>query len=74
MLYTTSAAVAAVAAAAAALAAYTQSFLYQKIGPLFLFFVFSIQLTVRKYYCINNLPMTGFEPWTSEIGSDRNAN
>ena len=73
MLYTTSAAVAAVAAAAA-LAAYTQSFLYQKIGPLFLFFAFSIQLTVSTYYCINNLPMTGFEPWTSEIGSDRNAN
>ena len=73
MLYTTSAAVAAVAAAAA-LAAYTQSFLYQKIGPLFLYFAFSIQLTVSTYYGINNLPMTGFEPWTSEIGSDRNAN
>ena len=39
--------------------------------PLF-FFVFSIQLTVNVRYKF--LPMTGFEPRTSGIGSDRSTN
>ena len=41
--------------------------------PLFFFiFVFSIQLTVNVRYKF--LPMTGFEPRTSGIGSDRSTN
>ena len=40
--------------------------------PLFFIFVFSMQLTVNLGYKF--LPMTGFEPWTSGIGSDRITN
>ena len=41
-------------------------------GLFFFIFVFSIQLTVNVRYKF--LPMTGFEPRTSGIGSDRSTN
>ena len=41
-------------------------------GLYFFIFVFSIQLTVNVKYKM--LPMTGFEPRTSGIGSDRSTN
>ena len=41
-------------------------------GLFFFIFVFSIQLTVNVEYKF--LPMTGFEPQTSGIGSDRSTN
>ena len=41
-------------------------------GLFFLIFVFSIQLIVNVQY--NFLPMTGFEPRTSGIGSDYSTN
>ena len=41
-------------------------------GLFFLIFVFSIQLTVNVQYKF--LPMTGFEPRTFEIGSNRSTN
>ena len=44
------------------------------IPGIFLFiFVFSIQLIVNNF-SIKILPMTGFKPWTSGIGSDRSTN
>ena len=54
----------------------TWALFYKKNGPIpasfFLFFVFSIQLTVNVQYKI--LPMTGFEPRISGIESDRSIN
>ena len=55
---------------------------FKKMGhsrPLFLYFhLFNTQLTVNKcsiYIYINKfLPMTGFELWTSGIGSNRSTN
>ena len=41
-------------------------------GLFFLISVFSIQFTVNIQYKF--LPMTGFEPWTSGIRSDRSTN
>ena len=41
-------------------------------GLFFFIFVFSIQLRINIQYKI--LPMTGFEPWTSWIGSDPSTN
>ena len=41
-------------------------------GLFFFIFVFSVQLTVNIQYKF--LPMTGFEPRTSGIGSDRSTN
>ena len=51
------------------------SFLFLKwviTGLFFFIFVFSIKLTVYVQYKF--LPMTGFQPWTSGIGSDRSTN
>ena len=44
---------------------------FLKMGHFFIF-VFSIQLTASIQYKF--LPMTGFAPWTSGIGSDRSTN
>ena len=41
-------------------------------GPFFFIFVFSLQLTVNIQYKL--LPMTGFEPRTSGVGSNRSTN
>ena len=49
--------------------------LFFKNGPFpvsFIIFVFSKQLTVNFQY--EFLLMTGFEPWTSGIGSNRSTN
>ena len=43
-----------------------------KKWAIFVIFVFSIQLTVNVQH--NFLPMTGFEPQTSGVGSDRSTN
>ena len=41
--------------------------------PSFLSFQYTVDS--KKMYNINKfLPMTGFEPWTSDIGSDRSTN
>ena len=45
-------------------------FLMGHSRPLFFIFIFSIRLTVNKY-SIKILPMTGFEPRTCGIRSDR---
>ena len=42
------------------------------LGLFIFIFVFSIQLTVNVQYKL--LPMTGFEPQTSGIGSDLSTN
>ena len=50
-------------------------FLKWAIHGLFLFiFVFSLQLTVKKCSSYKSLPMTGFEPRTSGVGSDHLTN
>ena len=41
-------------------------------GLFFFIFIFSIHLTVNVQYKF--LAMTGFETWTSGIGSDRSTN
>ena len=52
------------------------SFLKMHSRPLFLYFrLFTTQLTVNKIFDINKLmPMIGFEPRTSGIGSDLSTN
>ena len=47
-------------------------FLFFKKGLFFFIFVFSIQLTENVQYKF--LPVTGFEPLTSGIGSNRSTN
>ena len=42
-------------------------------GLFFFIFVFSLQLTVNNVQ-YKSLPMTGFEPWTSGVGSDHSTN
>ena len=42
-------------------------------GLSFFIFVFSIQLTAENVGR-KSLPMTGFEPWTSSVGSDHSTN
>ena len=41
-------------------------------GLFFFIFVFSIQLTENIQYKF--LPMTGFKPWMSGVGSNRSIN
>ena len=41
-------------------------------GLFFFIFAFSTHLTVNVQYKF--VPMTGLEPWTSGIGSDRSTN
>ena len=49
---------------------YQKDFLKWAITSLFFFiFVFSKQLTVHKCSTYKSLTMTGFEPWTSGVGS-----
>ena len=42
--------------------------------PALFFFIFVFSTVNSKYVQYKILLMTGFEPWTSEIGSDRSAN
>ena len=41
--------------------------------PFFFIFIFSIQLTVNKY-SLQKFAVTGFELWTSGVGSDSSTN
>ena len=55
----------------------SSAFLFYKMDhsrPLFLYFVYSIQLTVNNVQCTFSVPMTWFELRTSGVGSDRSTN
>ena len=49
---------------------YTDGFFKKNSAPPGLFFIFVFFTVNSKYVQYKTLPMTGFEPWTSGIGSD----